>query len=892
MVKHKKCPICKKNLIKIASSYLSCSNKNCRNFFNMDGYETVFIDDYANEEEIVEESSAKYIPDDYVEEYDCYLFFSNQLNFISRYEYRQKNNFIEDYLFNNNKRGNYDNYIDDNKISNFKDVALKHKLIDKGRELENFSTNEAFDYYYSLKDNNLFDNDYYIYKKLVKLAADYETQLDLIIEFFNSGIYCNRHHYLWFLKKLSQVCDDIYVSSEVIEEFLYNFKNKGFNNKSQQDYPVVLAEKIKMKYGNIKVITDRQYAYEQFKYELIEEISHLYHHDQFMFMISIYERLIMDCNFKSGNLYEGICVNCHRMGYYKDEIKWIYRYLMRTYNSDHSWCKSRLNNLTAVNEFHHNSLFFDTNENYLSSEDFENNLCKNLKITDYLNSVKEKYYLIEKGSSLEKNPLKAIDYYNSLLDNPLFENDYYLYKSLVLLYDEIGDYENERDILISFFASGIYCDRFNYIFFLYHLSRLYSQGIISYDDVDYYLEFFKNHGFKNQKLENYPVVIGERIINEKDKIDIIFEDDFSNNQYLSSLNTELIIYGEYNMFNHANEVLKILIENHVGFSFDLIKKLCNNYHEINDFENELKVIDDLLSDDEEIPYGIREEFSKRRQDLLKSIDINPDPEILKDPEIEIFFENNENYLSFNDFKENEIRNTELLDKVRAKHSVILRGLKLEHDLKKASEYYNLFLDDELFKNDYYIYRRLVMLYSNFGEFELVYKTIKDFFYSGTYCNRYQYLWFLHKLNDVSRVKFISDSDISNMLRAFKNKGFKNTNFKNNHNIISERFKGKRYSILIFSSKSFDSIWKEYESKEEISQLEINGHRDESAKILRNIIDNQNFPNAKNYMRLCHSYREIGDYESEKKLINEYLSKSDFSKEWFEKRLRDLDKIMN
>ena len=41
------------------------------------------------------------------------------------------------------------------------------------------------------------------------------------------------------------------------------------------------------------------------------------------------------------------------------------------------------------------------------------------------------------------------------------------------------------------------------------------------------------------------------------------------------------------------------------------------------------------------------------------------------------------------------------------------------------------------------------------------------------------------------------------------------------------------------------------------------------------------------MRLCHSYREIGDYESEKELIEEYLSKNDYSKEWFEKRYEEL-----
>lgn len=894
MAKYRECPFCGDNLIKIASSYWSCTNKYCKYFFNFKEYDNVFIDNLYYGDEIIRDFSMKNIDNDYRKDYDDYLFFSNHPNYISRYEYRRMNNFIEDYLFKDYKRAKFSRFIDDKEVSNINKVKEKYELINKGRNLEDISSKEAFEYYKSIKHYSLFENDYYIYKKLVKLAGDYETQLNLIIEFFCSGIYCNRYNYIWFLKKLNQVCKNIDVSKEVIDEALYNFKNHGFNNKINEDSPVVLAEKITSQYGEVKVRTEEQYAYEQFKYELSEEISQLNYHNQYEYMIYIFKKLLLDYNFKSVRFYEGICINYHRINEYENECKWIYRYLTSAsrYKSDDSWCKSRLDNLNVFsNTFKHDKTFFDYNEHYLNENDFKNNPCNNFEIRDYLNSVKEKYFLMEEGLNLERDPLTAIDYYTSLLTNDLFKNDYYLYKVLVILYDEIEDYESELETLISFFESEIYCDRFNYLFFLYHLSKLYSLRKITYDDADYYMEFFKNHGFKNKNLENNPAPIAERIIYNENELFIISGQDFSNNQYRESLNLELNLYDKCKMFYHANDVCRLLIGNYNSYPIKLYKRLCINYRKINDFENELKTIDEFLDEKNKTSVDSKKWFVDRREKLVKKMEDNPNPNILSDPEIEIFFENNENYLSFYDFKENEIENTELLDKIRAKQEVRRHGYKLEHDFKEASEYYNSFLGSELFKNDYYIYRRLVLVYSFFGEFELVYKTIKDFFSSGIYCNRYQYLWFLHKLNDVSKVKYISDDEISNMLCAFKNNGFKNNDFKGDLEIATERFRKSKTSILISSYTHFDKKQKDYELKEEITQLEINGNRDKSAKILRKVIDNNDFTPAKSYMRLCHTYRENGEYENEKELIEEYLSENDYSKEWFENRLKELDELM-
>ena len=549
MAKVRKCPLCGENLIKIASSYWSCPNIGCDNYFNYQEFDRVYIDHYIAEDKIKQNfSRIDNIDEDYVEEYDKYLFFSDNPNYITRYEYRQSNNFIEDYLFYNYKKSKFNFYVDDDKILNHDDLLHKHELMYKGRDLENISSREAFEYYKSIKNNPLFRNDYYIYKKLVKLADDFETQLNLIIEFFNSGMYCNRYHYLWFLKKLNKVSKNIHVASNLINDALYNFKNKGFNNKVMEDSPVVLAEKIRSQYGKIKVNTNKQYAYKQFSYELQEEISNLLYLNKFEDMVGIYKKLILDYNYKSVKFYQGLCINYHRINDYKNEIKWIYRYINSSnrYKSDKEWYKLRLDNLDVnINKFNHNLIFFDNYEDYLKESDFENNDLQDVEMEDYFNSVKEKYDLVEEGFNLEIDPIKAIGYYNSLLDNELFANDYYLYKSLVILYDKIGDYKNELETIIAFFESNNYCDRFNYLFFLHHFNLLYSRGMICYADVDYYLEYFKNNGFKNQYLENNPVPIADRIVGDTKELNIVLGDDYSNNQLKSSTELELKLFDGY-----------------------------------------------------------------------------------------------------------------------------------------------------------------------------------------------------------------------------------------------------------------------------------------------------------------------------------------------------------
>lgn len=888
--KRKTCPKCRRKLFNIESNYKACSNINC-DYTSLDSeigsiYFPYFMYEDSRTPDLY---SIDTIENDYNEDYDSYLFFSNPPDYITRFEYRQNTNFIEDTLFENKRPAKFDRHLKDDEI-NKKDLEFKYDIINKGRQLESINSKEAFNYYKSKKYNFLFKNDYYIHRKLVKLSDDYTERLELIIDFFKSGIYCSRYNYLWFLKKLYETSRKIDVPQDIIDDCLHYFKTHGFKNKADEDNPFYLAEKITKSKGKLHVFTEKQYSFKQFKFELSEEASQLILQRNYGHVISIYKRLVFDYGFNSSKFYKGIISSYHRLRKYDEELKWLYLYFNNVSQKyfDNDYFEYKLNDLTHhYNEFSHESLFFDKNKYYLTEEDFNSNGDRNLIVENYLDLVRQKYLLVKKASQLERYPNKAVSFYTSLLENPLFENDYYIFKQLILLYEELDDFENVLSTIRSFFESGIYCDRLNYLFFADYLKKLFYIDLISYDEINYLLEFFKKNGFKNHNLEIASIPVAERLTFKKNRINIIPEEEFSNNQLIKSLNLEIYVYSQNSMLEHANAIYKILIDDYYDTPLKFYERICDNYRMMNDYENELKYINEFLDNVSNTHYDEKHYFSKRLKELDDVMAENPNPVIIKDPEIEIFFEKNDNFLSYEDFKNNLIKYSGLTDSLRIKYYIFNKGRKLENDYQKAIDFYKPLLNDCLFENDYYIYRRLVLVYSTFGEYELAYETIRDFFNSGIYCNRYQYLWFLHKLEVISKFKFISQDEITDMLKSFKIKGFKNKK----STVLTDRLVYNKSSIEVRSSDRFNNIQKEYEIKEEISQLRLNNQSEKAAKLLKQLIDMKDFVPSRNYMHLCHLYREIGDYNSEKELIYVYLLKYSHSEHWFKNRLKELEKIM-
>ena len=890
----KRCDSCGSELIKFGSDVF-CSNYDCHNVISVEK-DVIYIkyEDYKDVSNLNFDNVSNEISDRYVEDYDDFLYFSDRPDYISRFEYRKRNDFIEDKIFKGNKIDVSKRYLNRSEIHNFDDISEKYDLLVEGRILEKKSHKQALEFYEGLLNHRLFKNDYYIHKKLVIYEKNLEKQLDRIVAFFKSGIYCNRYHYLLFLKRLHVLSNKIDISNHVIDDCLRKFKEYGFEKKDQQDVPIPISEKIKLDHGVLKVKTDEEYALMQFEYERIEEALNLAKKNQLEYSNSIIESLIWDNGFKNVRLFDYLIRNYHTLGDYENELKWIFGFFSKgnIFNKNNFWhFIEKLDKLNLkTNVFLHDELFFDKNDYYLTKQDFKDNPIFYWDFDQYVRLIQQKYSMIKKGKKLERtNPYDAIDYYWSIINHPLFKNDYYVYKVLADIYHQIDFLEDELETILSFLNSGIYCDYYNYLFFTFNLKKLSQIFIVEDNEINGALKSFKEKSFKNKSLENNPAPLSDRIIFRNNELKVIPYEKFKIQQDSNSMELKWDLFESCGMYSRINEMLKTMIEDSDFNDVELYKEICHICREINDVEGELDIINSYLENDGGWNFQERKWFENRLKELENT---KTHSKIIEDPQIEIFFEDNENFLNYDDFKNNEGELTELIDKLYFKYRFRQKGWKLENtDYKDAIEYYNSLINHYLFKDDYYIYRKLVIFYEKINDFEMMWQTIRSFFNSGINCSRYQYIWFLHKLDNVSKFMFISDEEVNECLKNFKENGFKNGNIESDV-LLCERLYGYYSNLKIVSSDFYHKTQKKYEMKEQATQLQLNGDEKEAVKILRYMVDNGCNNSKKDYMRLCFMYRRLGEYENEREVINMYLSNPHrSSRDWFKKRLEYIENFI-
>jgi len=153
-------------------------------------------------------------------------------------------------------------------LSEAQNILNKFALKEIGKELAKEKEYEKLILYLeSLLDNSYFKNDYYVYRQLaiyyLRLRPKkFEKQLEIIKRFFKSGIYCSHNQYLWFSKKLFELRDRGLTTDEEIWEYTQYFWENGNLNKSNENSPVILAERIFKKHNGF-VDIDSQYSYER-----------------------------------------------------------------------------------------------------------------------------------------------------------------------------------------------------------------------------------------------------------------------------------------------------------------------------------------------------------------------------------------------------------------------------------------------------------------------------------------------------------------------------------------------------------------------------------------------------------------------------------------------------
>lgn len=231
----------------------------------------------------------------------------------------------------------------------------------------------------------------------------------------------------------------------------------------------------------------------------------------------------------------------------------------------------------------------------------------------------EKAKLKREGLNLEKkNWKKAIIFYKTLLTNPLFENDYYIYRRLIIGYDKIKDFNSQYKIIKSFFYSNIYCHGNQVLWMRNKLLKLIERKFTNDEEISEFLEYYKENGFKNKDKSNDPVVIADRIELSKNPY-IIKESqyNFNQNKYeWQSKAVGFIIQGKY---QEAIETYEEMLKNKF-YSYKYYRNLYCLYRDIGDYENAERIINSYYNgESSQTDYSdLRFEYFREELNTLKN----------------------------------------------------------------------------------------------------------------------------------------------------------------------------------------------------------------------------------------------------------------------------------
>lgn len=226
-----------------------------------------------------------------------------------------------------------------------------------------------------------------------------------------------------------------------------------------------------------------------------------------------------------------------------------------------------------------------------------------------------------------------------------------------------------------------------------------------------------------------------------------------------------------------------------------------------------------------------------------------------------------------------------------------KGLNLERkEPEKAIEYYKELLTHEYFINDFWPYRRLVLMYKKTKEFDRKTEIIKRFFKSEIYCNNHQFLWFKNKLKALSEKNYITSDEIETLTDYFKTHSLTNKQKANTPLPIADRIRKQKGQIIVVSEKEYEEKQKQYEYEVRCTELNREKKYEEYIDLLNHMIDDLGYRRYGYFQKLCVAYRRFNDYDNELRVINKYMNgestRTKVSDEWFEKRLNDVESIKN
>lgn len=553
----------------------------------------------------------------------------------------------------------------------------------------------------------------------------------------------------------------------------------------------------------------------------------------------------------------------------------------------------------------------------------------------------DKYQMKDKGLDLERTePEEAIKYYKGLLTHEYFINDFWPYRRLVLMYKKTKEFDKKTDIIKTFFKTGIYCNNHQFLWFRNKLRTLSEKDYITPEEIDLLADYFKTHSIANKDKANTPLPIADRIRKRKGEIIVVSEEEYDNKQKQYEYEVRCTELNRQKRYKEYIDLLNHMIDD-LGYNrYGYFQKLCVAYRRFKEYDNELRVINKYMNGESTRTKVSDEWFEKRLQDVESIKNPKSETEELKD-EIKALKEEKEDllkriaelenkkpkkekpkkrkYPTASDFENKYVYeipfnldelnltkppiyeydpNLNELENLKRKNILIQYGKLLTRNKQTsdAIRYYKYLCNNTYFANDWYPYRQLTIIYDKTKDYHTNLINIKKLFHSRTYLNRYQFVWFSEKVRRILEKVDVNEYKVNEWFEYYGSHGALNES-KSNKFLADKFMKLNDNAVLVITDEYFNYRQERY-ALEEIGRVyERVGNYELAITHYKKIINEKEFNFYKFYQRICYCLEKLKDYNRELEAIKLYYTNppievSEYSDEWFEKRLKNVNKKLN
>ena len=311
-----------------------------------------------------------------------------------------------------------------------KKINLKYQLTLRGKDLlDNGDYLEAVDFFKKLLKHELFINDYHPYTKLANAyhrLRDYESEVETIRSFFNSGRYCQRTTLRWFKRRLENLSDMNKFDITEIDVFETLFEENGSQNIDKSRIPVPLAYDIKKtieKSGTDKQIFDNEFfdyyvkfddneslEYKiKFKHKLFKKGEELIANHDYSKAIIFFKRLLgHDLFINDYYPHQRLSQVLRKTGQENDETKIIISFFnsgIYCNNKHLSWFINRLKELSDLGFY--NSSKIPELQNAFNKNGALNEQLSKLPVPSAI-KIKNTFELMDKSYDVDENGILGI----------------------------------------------------------------------------------------------------------------------------------------------------------------------------------------------------------------------------------------------------------------------------------------------------------------------------------------------------------------------------------------------------------------------------------------------------------------------------------------------------